>query len=98
MNKVIVSACIALAVLLAGVVALDRMDYEWSGVDERVVEHIAAQHGRSAREPFINTDKGDLFLFAFLVAGAAGGFVGGYLFRHLFPPAPVATEESGSDG
>ena len=55
----------------------------WSGVDESVVEKFAKEHGREAREPFINTDQGDLLLFVFLIAGAIGGFVAGYYWRTL---------------
>ena len=58
----------------------------WSGVDETVIEKFAEKAGRTAREPFINTDQGDLLLFVFLVAGMVGGFIGGYNFRVLFPP------------
>jgi ABC-type cobalt transport system substrate-binding protein len=54
---------------------------KWSGVDESVIEKVAKEHGREAREPFINTDQGDLLLFVFLLAGAVGGFVGGYYWR-----------------
>jgi len=57
---------------------------EWAGVDETVVEKFAKEAGRSPVEPLINTDQGDLLLFVFLLAGAAGGFVGGYYFRILF--------------
>jgi hypothetical protein len=56
---------------------------KWTGVDESVVERIAKEHGRVAREPLINTDRGDLLLFAFLLAGAVGGFAGGYYWRKL---------------
>lgn len=59
---------------------------DWKGVDETVVEKFAAEAGRPAHEPWINTDQGDLLLFLFLIAGAAGGFVAGYAFRGLFPP------------
>jgi len=55
----------------------------WSGVDESVVEKVAGEHGRHAREPFINTDQGDLLLFVFLLAGAVGGFAAGYYWRVL---------------
>ena len=58
----------------------------WSGVDETVIEKFAEKAGRTAREPFINTDQGDLLLFVFLMAGIVGGFIGGYNFRTLFPP------------
>ena len=57
---------------------------KWSGVDESVVKKVAAEHGRTAWKPFINTDQGDLLLFVFLVAGTLGGFVLGYNFRKLF--------------
>lgn len=59
----------------------------WAGVDETVVEKYASAAGHPARAPWINTDHGDLLLFCFLVAGAGGGFVAGYCFRSLFPPA-----------
>ncbi len=55
----------------------------WPGVDESVVEKYAKEHGREAREPLINTDQGDLLLFVFLIAGAAGGFIAGYSWRML---------------
>ena len=57
---------------------------KWEGADETVVEKFAEDAGREVKEPFINTDQGDLLLFVFLSAGAAGGFVMGYLYRDLF--------------
>ena len=56
---------------------------KWPGVDESVVEKYAREHGRETREPFINTDQGDLLLFVFLLAGVVGGFIGGYYWRAL---------------
>jgi ABC-type cobalt transport system substrate-binding protein len=56
---------------------------KWPGVDEAVVEKIAKEHGRETREPLINTDKGDILLFVFLLAGTVGGFVAGYSWRAL---------------
>jgi len=55
----------------------------WVGVDEAVVEKIAKEHGREAKQPLLNTDQGDLLLFAFLAAGAVGGFAAGYCWRAL---------------
>jgi len=55
----------------------------WGGVDVTVIEKYAADAGREAREPFINTDQGDLLLFVFVLGGAAGGFVAGYNWRRL---------------
>jgi ABC-type cobalt transport system substrate-binding protein len=54
---------------------------KWPGVDESVIEKAAKEHGREARDPLINTDQGDLLLFVFLLAGAVGGFIGGYYWR-----------------
>lgn len=72
--------------LLAGPLATPGQSAPWSGVDEAVIEKIAEKAGRPAQAPLINTDQGDLLLFVFLLAGAAGGFAAGYWFRILFPP------------
>ena len=80
-------AAVALLVVLLGGVLLtphpSRAAEKWTGVDEAVVEKVAREHGREAREPLINTDRGDLLLFVFLLAGAAGGFAAGYWWRAL---------------
>ena len=55
----------------------------YTGVDEAVVEKIAKEHGREAHAPLIDPGSGDLLLFAFLVAGAVGGFGAGYYWRDL---------------
>lgn len=68
---------------------------EWGGVDESVVEKYAEEHGREARDPFINTDQGDLLLFVFLLGGAVGGFAAGYYWRELMEKAPRGSRESG---
>ncbi|MCL5024653.1 MAG: cobalt ABC transporter permease [Nitrospirae bacterium] len=67
---------------------------KWQGVDESVVEKYAKEHGREAVAPLINTDRGDLLLFVFLAAGAAGGFVCGYYWRILMvEKAPKTKKE-----
>jgi cobalt/nickel transport system permease protein len=81
----------ALTLILAGILLIGPASHpvgaaSWPGVDEAVIEKVAENAGRPAREPFINTDQGDLLLFVFLLAGIAGGFVAGYNFRTLFPP------------
>jgi len=86
MKRVLIACGIVLVVALIAWLVLTRFHSEWAGVDESVVEKYAAEAGREARDPFINTDQGDLLLFVFLIAGAAGGFVGGYYFHELFPP------------
>lgn len=55
----------------------------WGGVDENVIEKYAANAGREAWEPLINTDQGDLLLFVFAMGGAVGGFAAGYYWRQL---------------
>lgn len=72
--------------LLTGPACAPGRAASWSGVDETVIEKFAEKAGRTAREPLINTDQGDLLLFVFLLAGIVGGFIGGYNFRVLFPP------------
>ncbi len=55
----------------------------WEGVDVAVVGQQAEQLGAIVRPPTINI-QGDLLLFAFVMAGAMGGFVIGYLWRGFF--------------
>jgi ABC-type cobalt transport system substrate-binding protein len=60
----------------------------WTGVDEAVVEKVASEHGHDAKRPLIDPGEGDLLLFAFLMAGAAGGFTAGYFWRKLVAEKP----------
>jgi len=55
----------------------------WEGVDKSVVERVAAEHGKEASAPLVNTDRGDLLLFVFLMAGAVAGFIAGYSYRMI---------------
>jgi cobalt/nickel transport system permease protein len=64
----------------------------WPGVDEAVVEKVAKEHGREAREPLINIE-GDIGLFVFLVAGALGGFAAGYYWRTLMDQKKLISPE-----
>jgi hypothetical protein len=75
----VVTVCLVPCALYPVALGADR----WPGVDESVVEKFAREHGRESREPLINTDQGDLLLFAFLLAGTAGGFAAGYYWRML---------------
>lgn len=56
----------------------------WTGIDVSIVGKYAEKYGRPPREPYINTDKGDLLLFVFTLAGVVGGFVIGFNARKLF--------------
>ncbi len=75
---VILLSAIVLLPAVAGAVKESR----WPGVDEAVIGKIAKEHGREAKESWIG-DRGDLLLFAFLLAGAVGGFSAGYYWRVL---------------
>ncbi len=82
---------ILVAVLLISIVILPfnaaaaegSKESKWAGVDEAVIEKIAKEHGREAKEPLIGDDQGDLMLFLFLLAGTVGGFAAGYYWRVL---------------
>jgi hypothetical protein len=94
MKKMLGPILLALA-LFAGPACTPVPAASWAGVDETVIEKFAEQAGRQARDPFINTDQGDLLLFVFLLAGIAGGFVAGYYYRALFPPKRREDREPG---
>jgi hypothetical protein len=86
--RILLAACM----LIAAGSSLVSASEKWVGVDESVVERYAKEHGRETHEPLFNTDQGDLLLFVFLIAGAAGGFAAGYYWRVLMtekaePPA-----------
>ena len=93
----LLSICLVLFLLLCGApcsvhAAVSGNSERWAGVDETVVGKIAAEHGRETKKPMIDTDRGDLLLFVFLLAGAAGGFVAGYYWRKLMEQRPVAVK------
>lgn len=90
--KKIILATLALAVLTGSLYWGLHHSHEWKGVDENVVEKFAEQAGHPARKPYIDTDRGDLLLLVFLLAGTAGGFLLGYNFRTLFGDAPKKHE------
>lgn len=84
MKRGMMACLIVLSATLGVWLFLKTLGGEWAGVDETVIEHFAEQTGRKARDPLINTGKGDILLLVFLIAGVAGGFVAGYQYRRLF--------------
>jgi hypothetical protein len=88
---------IAAGILVSGPSCPTGWTASWSGVDETVIEKVAKDAGRTAHEPFLNTDRGDLLLFVFLLAGIVGGFAAGYCFRTLFPPKRRKRENRGEE-
>jgi hypothetical protein len=80
-----------IAILIVAVMAavsywLVQVSPKWEGVDESVVEKYAQEAGHPSQKAYIDTDRGDVLLFFFLIAGVAGGFVSGYCYRELFGP------------
>lgn len=65
-------------------VAQRSEDEAWTGIDVSVVGKYATKYGHPPRDPYINTDQGDLLLFVFTVAGVVGGFIMGFNARRLF--------------
>ena len=61
----------------------EEKEEKWGGIDETVIERYATERGRVASEPFISVE-GDMLLFLFALAGAAGGFVMGYYWHKVF--------------
>ena len=61
-----------------------REEGAWTGIDVSIVGKYASEYGRPPRDPYINTDQGDLLLFVFTLAGVIGGFVIGFNARKLF--------------
>ncbi len=57
---------------------------KWTGIDVSIVGKYAENYGHPPRDPYINTDQGDLLLFVFTFFGLVGGIIIGYNFRKLF--------------
>lgn len=55
----------------------------WTGIDVSIVGKYATSFGRPPRDPYINTDRGDLLLCLFTLSGVIGGFVIGYNWHKL---------------
>jgi cobalt/nickel transport protein len=74
----------ALNIFVAGAHAAEE---RWPGVDDTVVGKYAEEHGRAPKPNLIDLE-GDSLLFAFLIAGAVGGFTMGYYYRDLTGKKP----------
>lgn len=95
MKKRVLILAAVLMIAASAVPAAEKEKPKWPGVDETVVEKYAEELGRSARDPFINTDQGDLLLFLFALAGAVGGFIMGYYWHKVFVAGRKNGGESG---
>ncbi|MHB1406290.1 MAG: hypothetical protein ACYCV0_11960 [Desulfitobacteriaceae bacterium] len=88
---------IILFLFLALLVYLGTSSLSMPGQDVTVTgiaNKYAQEVGAGEREPYINTDKGDLLLFVFALGGATAGFIMGYNWRDIFgkPTVPPKSD------
>lgn len=62
---------------------------QWPGVDEAVIGRFVEESGRRS-PPLLDWVRGDVLLFAFLVAGLLAGFVLGFFARAALGPEGAA--------
>jgi cobalt/nickel transport protein len=96
----LLAAWLGLSAFVFGATGVQAAEPErWSGIDESIIEKVAAAAGRAPRAVLFDL-QGDLALFVFLCAGIAGGAVFGYYFRVLFvehfDAAPNGARKNGS--
>lgn len=74
------------AVLVVMAIVFGQADFQGADVAvTNLADRFAEKVGAGSRDPFINTDKGDLLLFLFALSGLVSGFFLGYQWRSLFP-------------
>ena len=81
---VVVITCLA----VIGSIALSREttvreEGAWSDATDVLSRKAAEQVGREARDPYINTEQGNMLVFFFTLGGVAGGSIIGYNWRKL---------------
>jgi len=92
-NKWIKILIIAVVVIFIGMVIYMAFTYdEVPGADEKisgVVKEYAEKVGTAERDPYINTDKGDILLFLFCFSGIVAGFYLGYHWKKIVSEKPT---------
>ena len=86
---VAVLGVIAAAAVWAIVWAVAVSAGNWVGLDAGVMNRVAAEQGRVAWRPFINTDVGDLLLYVFFLGAFVAGGAIGWIVRGLRVAAAV---------
>jgi len=86
-NKMKKTVIIVSLLIFIGIVVYMAFTYdEVPGADEKlggVIEEYTQKVGVTERDPFINTDKGDILLFLFAIAGLTSGFYLGYSWKNI---------------
>ena len=85
----LVAISVAVAILVLAIVGSIALSGEntvrekglWSDATDILSGQAAAQVGREARVPFINTEKDNMLVFFFAMGGVAAGFTIGYNWR-----------------
>jgi cobalt/nickel transport system permease protein/cobalt/nickel transport protein len=84
MKRLVLAGLLGLLLCASLAFAQEEEKPKWPGVDETVVGKYARELGREPRDPYINTDQGDLLLFLFTMAGGIGGFIMGFYWHKVF--------------
>ncbi len=81
--KLVTLLIVSLLFLIYPCCTIAETQEPWTGIDVSIVGKYATSFGRPPRDPYINTDKGDLLLCVFTISGAISGFVIGYNWHKL---------------
>jgi cobalt/nickel transport protein len=84
---IMVLGTLAMCTVWAWLVSGHASTGEWAGVDEAVIGRFVDATGRRS-PPLFDWVRGDLLLFAFLVAGLLAGFVLGFFARSALGREP----------
>lgn len=82
---VIALVTVAVSALWAGLLKGQAATGQWLGVDEAVIGRFVAESGQRS-PPLFAWVRGDVLLFAFLLAGLLAGFVLGFFARSALAP------------
>lgn len=84
-GRILIGAVVLALVILAVVPAPGLAAAEkWIGTDAKVERLVAEMGGPEPKDPFLNTDQGDLLLFFFALGGFVSGVLVGYNWNRLF--------------
>lgn len=85
-GKKVMLFALGFALLVVMAIVLGKADFQGADVTvTTLADRFARKVGAGSRDPYFNTDKGDLLLFLFALSGLVSGFFLGYQWRNLFP-------------
>lgn len=88
-----------IAAVIVFIAAILLTQSNWQGTDDSVIGPLAERAGVKEKTLLPWSIEGDLELFVFCAGGAIAGFIGGYLWKTLFPGRPSGSaKEGGQDG